>query len=196
MNTKTNSVAASGAPEQLLARIKSADENARVAGHVGLFLTLTIPSRFHAGHASYDGSTPRDATQWLRNMWARARAEIARGGVRMYGVRIAEPHQDGCPHWHAMLWFESSAASDGAVQVFRKHWLREDSDERGAQRHRVTDMRMEGTGGAGYVAKYISKGLHRMAWAAAWGVRPLQTIGEPFGVATKNRAINACSKTV
>ncbi|NMM75531.1 hypothetical protein B2J88_11830 [Rhodococcus sp. SRB_17] len=163
-----------------VAHSQRADENARAAGHMGVFLTLTCPSRFHAGHASYDGSTPRDAAQWLRTIWARARAELARGGVRMYGVRIAEPHRDGCPHWHAMLWFETSAAADGAVQVFRKHWLREDGDEPGAQRHRVSVMRMGDVGGAGYVSKYINKEPCCAVWARTWGIRPLQTIGAPF----------------
>ena len=110
--------------DELMTRIRGCEEYADANGHHGTFWALTTPSRFHAvivgGKTSkakarpnprYDGvSTPRDAQLWLRTQWARARAELAREGIETYGFRVAEPHHDGTPHWHAMLWFKSRLA--------------------------------------------------------------------------------------
>jgi hypothetical protein len=89
---------------ELMTRIRGAEEYADSRAHVGLFLTLTLPSRFHPvklgkgrrpiPNARYDGSTPRDGQLWLRGMWTKTRSALARAGVRMYGLRVAEPHHD------------------------------------------------------------------------------------------------------
>ena len=207
---------------ELMTRIRGCEDFAQQAGHVGVFFTLTCPSRFHAMHAPrgagratknsrYSGATPRDAQQWLRAMWARARAKLARMGVVMYGFRVAEPHHDGCPHWHALLWFSSDNAAATATTVIRNYWLSDDGGERGAEQNRVNTKTMIGGGAAGYIAKYIAKniggsvdvgphldgtggaqadafavdtgavqGYQRVdAWAATWGIRQFQAIGQP-----------------
>lgn len=156
---------------ELMTRIRGCEEYAQQAGHVGAFFTLTCPSRFHAMHAPrgkagratknarYDGATPRDAQQWLCAMWARARAKLARLGVTMYGFRVAEPHHDGCPHWHALIWFKDQGAAALAAQVVREYWLSDDGQERGAEQNRVNVKAMQAGGAAGYIAKYIAKNV-------------------------------------
>lgn len=206
---------------ELMTRIRGCEEFAVDQGHVGTFCTMTTPSRFHAvtvggktaaakprPNRLYDGvSTPRDAQLWLRTMWARARAELARLGVSVYGFRVAEPHHDGTPHWHALLWTRTAADAETLQAVIRKHWLSECAEERGAADYRTNFKRMEQGGAAGYIAKYIAKnighfdvgghlddvdGLQVMvwagdvkgwqrvsAWAATWGIRQFQSIGQP-----------------
>lgn len=203
---------------ELMTRIRGAEEYATRAGHVGLFVTMTCPSRMHAMTAGaggrpqknrrYDGATtPRDAQQWLRATWARCRAKLARQGVRMYGLRVAEPHHDATPHWHALLWCESEAQAQALESTVREAWLRDDGDEPGAVKNRVNIKRMIAGGAAGYVAKYIAKsvGHHALAdhldvaqgelltvesgdvpgfrrvdaWAATWGIRQFQFVGMP-----------------
>ena len=203
---------------ELMTRIRGAEEYADARNHVGLFLTLTAPSRFHAvalgnggkprRNPRYDGcSTPRDAQMWLRKAWQRVRAQLAREGIRMYGIRVAEPHHDATPHWHALVWAEHEAAAQRIEEVIREKWLAEDGDEKGAAQNRVNIKRMIGGGAAGYVAKYIAKSVghaaladhldvvqgqlwdveqgdmpgHRRvdAWAACWGIRQFQAIGMP-----------------
>ena len=110
-------------------------------------------------NARYGGATPRDAQQWLCAMWARARAKLARLGVTMYGFRVAEPHHDGCPHWHALIWFKDQGAADQAAQVVRDYWLSDDGHERGAAQNRVNVKAMQAGGAAGYIAKYIAKNV-------------------------------------
>lgn len=215
---------------ELMVRIRGAEEFADAAGHPGLFLTLTCPSRFHAVLSTsrkggglrmnprFDpDSTPRAAQLWLRQMWARVRSEMARDGLTVYGIRVAEPHHDGCPHWHALLWFGSEAQLQAGRDAVLKHWLSDDGDERGAKKNRVNVKRMQAGGAAGYVAKYVAKnvggsvnvdghtddgitvetgglkGVERVdAWAATWGIRQFQTVGlPPVGVWRKLRAVGA-----
>ena len=202
---------------ELMTRIRGCEEYADAAAWCGQFFTLTCPSRFHAvlsggkgknarprANPRYENATPRDAQLWLRTMWARSRAELARLGVVMFGFRVAEPHHDGCPHWHALLWFSDAAQAEIGAAVIKKHWLSDGGDEPGAQKNRVDCKAMRAGGAAGYVAKYIAKnvggnidigehtdglfpvaegevqGYQRVdAWAATWGIRQFQPIGQP-----------------
>lgn len=204
--------------DELMTRIRGAEEYADAEGHVGLFVTMTCPSRMHAvtvgaggrpvPNRRYDGhSTPRTSQQWLRTTWARCRASLARQGVKVYGLRVAEPHHDATPHWHALLWCETEAQAQALEATVRKYWLRDGGDEPGAARNRVNVKRMKAGGAAKYVAKYIAKsvGHHELAehldvaqgelltvesgdvpghrrvdaWAATWGIRQFQAVGMP-----------------
>jgi hypothetical protein len=184
---------------------------AETSGHRGVFLTLTAPSRFHstlrhgAKNPKHEGATPRDAHEWLCRTWARARARLQRIGVRFYGFRVAEPHHDGCPHWHELLWCEPGQLWRLVLNL-RRWWLKDCGDEAGARQHRVKAVLMRSGGAAGYIAKYIAKNIddtgidgHRdeafdgpgqmdldggnatrvEAWASAWGIRQFQAVGQP-----------------
>lgn len=157
---------------ELMTRIRGCEEHADAQGHQGLFLTLTCPSRFHAvlsggkkkwarpvPNKRYEGATPREAQQWLCGMWAKARTKMARKGIQAYGFRVAEPHHDGCPHWHALLWFHTPEQAEQAEQIIRGYWLSDAGDEPGAVENRTNFKRMERGGAAGYVAKYVAKNI-------------------------------------
>ena len=160
---------------ELMTRIRGAEEYADARAHVGLFLTLTLPSRFHPvklgsggrpfQNKKYQGATPRDGQLWLRDKWAKTRAALAREGVRMYGLRVAEPHHDATPHWHALIWAEDEAAALAIEEKVKDYWLSDDGDEPGAEEHRVKVKRMIKGGAAGYVAKYIAKSVGNVALA-------------------------------
>lgn len=114
---------------ELMVRVRGMEAHAIKAGHVGLFCTGTTPPEMHARHA-YDGSqndlfdgvtVPRLAQQWLGRQWQRVRAELARLEVKFYGVRVAEPHHDGTPHWHMLVFMAGEY-----VETFKstlKKWL-------------------------------------------------------------------------
>lgn len=188
---------------ELMVRIRGFEELAIQAGHTGLFLTLTCPSKYHsflkAGYPNpkYSGATPRDAQAYLCEVWARIRSEWARNEIFPYGFRVVEPHHDGTPHWHAMLFIEPDKKIK-ALEIFREHALREDGDEHGAQKYRAKIVQIDPKMGtaAGYIAKYISKNIdgHGVekdlygkdakssarrieAWASTWGIRQFQQIG-------------------
>ena len=160
---------------ELMTRIRGAEEYADARAHVGLFLTLTLPSRFHPvklgsggrpfQNKKYQGATPRDGQLWLRDKWAKTRAALAREGVRMYGLRVAEPHHDATPHWHALVWAEDEASAQAIERWVSHYWLSDDGTERGAVENRVNVKRMVKGGAAGYVAKYIAKSVGNVALA-------------------------------
>ncbi|NML31805.1 replication endonuclease [Paraburkholderia antibiotica] len=112
---------------ELMTRIKGFEDIARENGHVGLFLTITCPSRMHRftkgkkvrlskgrlvqtrnqvrSNPRYDDTLPREAQRYLSAMFARLRSFLKRHGVQWYGFRIAEPNHDGTPHWHLLVFF-------------------------------------------------------------------------------------------
>lgn len=186
-------------------------------------------------NANYDGSTPRDGQAWLCKTWARSRSALARyreprrygcrgcgrrggqslfgadlyeRGLPFFGFRVAEPHHDGCPHWH-MLLFVDRRHAEALRGLLRAYWLQDSGDEPGAEQHRFKAVEIDPKKGdaAGYVAKYIAKNIDDtglaahldeadgvtleigtasgnkarrvLAWASAWGIRQFQAVGQP-----------------
>jgi hypothetical protein len=151
---------------ELMARIKGFETIAEELGWQGIFVTATAPSNFHpqlfqgGANPRYGGATVRDAQQWLCRTWARVRSQLDRDGVRYFGFRVAEPHHDGTPHWH-MLLFVSSRLRKQLTTTIVDGWLKEFGSEPGAYQKRVTVKRIDRSRGSatGYIAKYIAKNL-------------------------------------
>ena len=191
---------------ELMARIAGFETIAKARGDIGMFMTITCPSRMHSTLAAtdkrnprYDGTTPDVAQKYLNKLWARARAKMGRNNIRPYGFRIAEPQHDGTPHWHLLL-FVKATHSEKGVEIIQEHALREDGTEPGADKYRFRNIFIDWKKGsaAGYIAKYISKNIdgYRLdkgvngecpeegamrvdAWASIWGIRQFQQIGGP-----------------
>nr|PMH78780.1 replication protein [Vibrio sp. 10N.286.48.B7] len=95
---------------ELMVRCRGCEGIATSLGLQGLFLTLTTPAQFHNSYKKggfighWNGASPRDAQAYLNNVWQRIRAKLGREEIRWFGVRVAEPHHDGTPHWHLLLW--------------------------------------------------------------------------------------------
>lgn len=148
---------------ELMTRIRGFEEIASDMGHVGMFWTITCPSKFHSvggTNEKYNNATPRDAQRYLVGVWARMRAALHRLGIQPYGFRIAEPHTDGCPHWH-MLLFVDPAQADAMNAVIRSYAMEEDGDEKGAKENRCKLVRIEASMGtaSGYIVKYVCKNV-------------------------------------
>jgi hypothetical protein len=168
---------------ELMCRVRGFEELSKERGDVALFVTLTAPSAFHPWRA--DGSrnelhsreSVRDAQAWLLQMWARTRAKLKRLSIVYYGVRVAEPHHDGTPHWHVLV-FLPAAQVETVRAVIRGHWLSEFSDEAGAVERRVTFETIDPNKGSavGYVAKYVAKSIDG---AGAIGEAPDNETGAP-----------------
>jgi hypothetical protein len=163
---------------ELMTRIAGFERIAVDCRHVGLFFTMTCPSRMHkwktvdggkvVENPKYDGTNPNDAQAYLRKTWSRIRAKLARCDFQWYGFRIAEPNHDGTPHWHCLVFFDPSW--QGSIQrsalprlcaIIRHYALRESGSERGAKAHRVDFKPMDAGKGtaAGYIAKYVAKNI-------------------------------------
>lgn len=195
---------------ELMARLRGFERVAADVGHVARFYTLTTPSAFHpwttvngapAPNPRYAGGTVADARRWMMRIWARIRAKLKRLSVLVYGFRISEPHHDGTPHMHALLWMPAHDAERVDFTI-RGYLLSEYADEPGADRHRFSVEAIDPAKGSavGYVAKYIAKNVDGFqvgedyesgdadgkrsakrvdAWAATYRIRQFQQIGGP-----------------
>ncbi|POZ53305.1 replication endonuclease [Methylovulum psychrotolerans] len=195
---------------ELMVRMAGFEQYADSIGHVGMFYTITCPSKYHrfSGNALNENysCTPRQGQDYLTTIWARIRAEFNREGFHPYGFRVAEPHQDGTPHWHMLLFMPRDHAAK-ITDIIRDYALREDGEEQGAQQHRFTVkeivkeiMTKDGikkVSATGYIAKYIAKNIgfdigldseedtastsdvgdRVRSWASVWGIRQFQQIG-------------------
>ena len=165
---------------ELMLRINGFEQIARECGDQGIFVTWTCPSRFHAMQHSgkpndkFDGSTPREANAYLGKMTSLCRSALARRGIGLYGFRIAEPHHDGCPHWHLLLFVRPTAkyktahlqdVAGRAIRIMKRYAWREDRGEPGAFARRLDVKRIDWAKGsaAGYIAKYVAKNIDGVA---------------------------------
>ncbi|MGL6403443.1 replication endonuclease [Aeromonas hydrophila] len=109
---------------ELMVRMRGFEDMAQDQGKLGLFLTLTAPSSYHAWRQGskdtnktyqndkFNGSTPTDTNRLLCKQWARFRAALAREGIMTFGFRVVEPHHDGTPHWHCLLFINPEHQRD------------------------------------------------------------------------------------
>lgn len=188
---------------ELMVRIRGFEDYAKEMGYSALFLTMTTPSKYHRCFArtgdenpNWNGATPLDAQEYLNHTFARIRAALAREQVTPFGFRVAEPHHDGTPHWHLLL-FVPSEQQQTLVDTFT-HYCLEDGDEQGAKERRFKVEYIDPAKGSatGYIMKYIyknidgegieydsygkdasSSAIRIKIWASCWGIRQFQQIG-------------------
>lgn len=191
--------------QELEIRMRGSEAYATEQGHIAMFYTLTTPSKYHrySGEGlnpKYEHATPRQAQAYLVKIWSQIRAKLKREGMNVYGFRVAEPHHDGTPHWHILLFMQPEHQS--AVTATLKHYaFLEEGQEAGAAEHRFEAIAIDRSRGSAtsYIAKYISKNIDGFgmeaeldgetgasvetgaarvrAWASAWGIRQFQQIG-------------------
>lgn len=194
---------------ELMARMKGIELVAQTRGDVGVFYTITCPSKYHAnnqsGHANpkWNHSTPPQAQAYLTKLWANIGSKLGRENLRVYGFRVAEPHHDGTPHWHLLL-FMKPQERRAITEIMRAYAVKTDRAELGKRTSaRFTAKRLDPKKGSAtaYIAKYISKNIDgyaldgeldhetgkplketarfAMAWASRHRIRQYQPIGTP-----------------
>lgn len=156
----------------MLTCVKGLEARASELGLVGVFLTITCPSRMHARHwidgkanETYDGTSPRGAQAYLaRKVWNAATRKLKHQGIApgaaYFGLRVVEPHHDATPHWH-LLAFVEARHLEVFLETLRDYALRDSANEPGAQERRFKIERIDPRKGSavGYVAKYVSKSI-------------------------------------
>lgn len=191
---------------ELMTRVAGFENIAKSQNHIGMFYTITCPSRMHAvssitgkRNLKFDGTTPDLAQKYLVNIWAKIRTKLSNTGIKLYGIRVAEPQHDGTPHWH-LLMFMPKEQKKIVSTVIQRYSMLEDGKEAGAKKHRYRAVFIDPKIGSatGYVAKYLSKNINGYgldsdidgsepisaservnAWANHWGIRQFQLLGGP-----------------
>jgi len=194
---------------ELMTRIRGFENICNEMGFIGEFYTLTAPARYHAtiktGHRNrkWNGASPADTQRYLCGVWQKIRAKLHREEIRIFGIRVAEPHHDATPHWH-MLMFMRPEQVERVREIMRDYAWQEDSSELTTDKARKARFHAEAIdpekgSATGYVAKYISKNIDGYAldgetddesgkdlketasavsaWAARWHIRQFQFVG-------------------
>ncbi len=194
---------------ELMTRIGGFEKVSTESGYAGSFFTLTAPSKYHAytafGHRNHkwNGASPRRSQRYLNKIWQQIRAELSRREIPIFGLRVAESHHDGTPHWHGLL-FTSPEHTAELKEVMEDYATREDAEELTGKSGKQPRFELKpidpALGSAtGYVVKYISKNIdgyaldgesdhesgrplketakHATAWASCWGIRQFQFLG-------------------
>ncbi len=194
---------------ELMVRMRGFEDIADKMGCVGEFYTITAPAKYHAVQhkggfvKSWNGATPRDTQRYLCRVWAKARAALARAEIDLFGFRVVEPHHDGTPHWHLVLFMLPEHLQQ--VRKILGHYacqeeqgeLQDDEAKKARFHYRAIDPNKGSA--TGYIAKYISKNIDGYAleeekdhetgeslrdmaksvtaWASRWRIRQFQQIG-------------------
>lgn len=194
---------------ELMVRLRGTEECALELGHQPLFLTMTTPSRFHA-YGTDGAINPNwleagcplvtDGHEWLNKQFKNIRVQWAQAEIHPYGFRMVEPHHDGTPHWHAVLFVPKAQAKE-MLRICRAVMLADSGDEPGAKKRRFTVEWIDPSKGSAvaYCSKYISKNIdgHKVgddeetgkpademairvdAWKSGCRIRQFQPIGGP-----------------
>lgn len=194
---------------ELMVRMRGFEDLANEMGCAGEFYTITAPSKYHSAHSGggfvkqWKGASPRDTQKYLCSVWAKIRAALSREEISVFGFRVVEPHHDGTPHWH-MLLFMRPEHVDQVRDIMCYYARYEDSIELQGEealkaRFHVEPIDEEKGSATGYIAKYISKNIDGFAldgetdkdtgeslkemskavsaWASRWRIRQFQQIG-------------------
>ncbi|EER9977168.1 replication endonuclease [Escherichia coli] len=158
---------------EMMTCARGMEQVAEARGDVAFFVTVTAPSRFHSVNddgslnPKYCGATVRDASDYLvYRFFAAVRRAINKAGLGWYGVRTVEPHHDGTPHWH-MLVFTSQENEARITEIMRNAAIREDRAELGDDiSPRFKCEKIDPTKGTptSYIATYIGKNLDASAF--------------------------------
>lgn len=173
---------------ELYAFSRGLEKHAKSHGKRWAFWTLTAPAKMHgnpsSGTENWDGTSPLKAHQWISKMWGDVEARARGEGVIISGFRVVEPHKDGCPHWHILI-FANEKDLDTFEELVRSQrrapsW----ASPEGAKEVRGDDSLGSA---ASYLFKYLKKSINddseeavaADAWRAAHGIRGVQPFGLP-----------------
>lgn len=140
-------------------RINTLEREALNASLTPVFLTMTLPSEFHEMKQSngklvknpkFNGTTPKEAVKILTKQWGKLRHDRSLKELtknqRMY-YRVNEPHKDGTPHTHILLFIPKE--NIGRVEIaFKRLFL-----QAGNQFEKNIKS------ASSYIMKYINKTL-------------------------------------
>jgi hypothetical protein len=141
-------------------RVNTLQTVAKQRGLKPLFMTLTLPSEYHRfkttkqgkliSNSKYNNIEPREAVKALTKMFARLRQDRALKELtkenRIY-FRVNEPHKDGTPHTHILMFLPAEQ-----IERVKKAFVRLFDSK-------ANDIQDNIRSGAAYIMKYINKTL-------------------------------------
>jgi hypothetical protein len=131
-----------------------------------LFLTITAPAEYHSnptvGHNSWNKKHAHEAHDFIKNKWEAFGKELANKTHQIYfskgdvfGFRVVEPHLDGTPHWHILLYL-SSDNIEVLKRLANKHFAHSSSALK-IEEIRSQDEDINAAAPTSYMSKYLIK---------------------------------------
>ncbi|MBN3062863.1 replication endonuclease [Pectobacterium aquaticum] len=189
---------------ELMTRLRHTGEFFTSEGYDGYFLTITLPSRYHANRVNGSENPrctiidPRAGQEELSRIWRNVGRKFARENIFFAGFRFVEPQHDGTPHWHVLVWFNPEQA-DMALEILRDRYCAQDYQTIAHNpeiRFKILPIDPE-RGAAAYCAAYVSKNIdgfqldvdseagldaidgatRATAWARLYRIRQFQSFG-------------------
>lgn len=142
-------------------RINTLTNEAKENNLFPIFMTLTLPSEFHKmkmdkktktliPNPKYNHVTPKEAVKHLTKMFSRLRHDRSLKELskdeRIY-FRVNEPHKNGTPHTHILL-FVPKSSINRVVTAFKRLFD-----------NRTNDIQTDIKNATSYIMKYINKTL-------------------------------------
>ncbi|MCT7572297.1 replication endonuclease [Aliarcobacter butzleri] len=142
-------------------RINTLTNEAKENNLFPIFMTLTLPSEFHKmkidkktktliQNPKYNHVTPKEAVKHLTKMFSRLRHDRSLKELskdeRIY-FRVNEPHKNGTPHTHILL-FVPKSSIDRVVTAFKRLFD-----------NKTNDIQTDIKNATSYIMKYINKTL-------------------------------------
>ncbi|MGR5411619.1 replication endonuclease [Vibrio astriarenae] len=161
---------------EMMVRARGFEELAEEKGYTALFITWTLPSRFHRNSYKWDGSSPLDGQAELMKTWARGRARLAKRDIDYFGFRVAEPHKDATPHAHYFLFCAPRDVETIKAQL-QDAACKTDREELGDNteaRFKAVECDPSKGGATAYIAKYVSKNINGAYLAEDENGQPLE----------------------
>ena len=188
---------------EMMVRVKGLEQLADDLGYQADLVTITCPSKFHRYAYSNDqqkhvvnpkwvdagGLQPKDGQRHLSDVWKNIRAKLKRQELQYFGMRVAEAHHEGCPHWHILV-FSHPGQRREILKIIRDYATKPEQQElisdHKNRRKKIVERKRKGQltshlekvkrwyqprfdvveidpekgSAVGYIAKYISKNIN------------------------------------
>src|SRR5690606_5961993 len=151
--------------------VKAMDALAHTNGLSAGMLTITLEPHWHPhpshGTGSWNDASPREAHRAMGKRWQSVLRDLDRAGVGVSGLRVAEPHKDGCPHWHLWLLYrpEAEATILTTVMKYFPHKLKVRAPSKKGEHNtcavRIYETLADLQAGAGRTPRYAKEEIGR-----------------------------------
>lgn len=169
---------------EIYMKVKDLEKEADKKGYIALFTTFTCPAEYHSnptsGQNSWNGSTPRQASDWLSNRLVALNKDRERHEIDTLGMWCKEAHKDQCVHMHSMFFVHPNQV-DELITLINKHYAHSPNAVRIVQisKEEADKLEKKAASPASYITKYVIKSLREKsdesmknkAVARLWGYR-------------------------
>lgn len=134
--------------------VKAMDRLSQEAGLASAMVTLTLEPEWHPspshGKNTWNGASPREGHRLMAARWQAILIALHKAGIGVSGLRVVEPHQDACPHWHVWLLYRPEAETDILAAVMRQfpHKLKVRAPSRRGETAHAGDVMFDSRGDA------------------------------------------------